>query len=511
MESEELEIIKKKIREKKIEIANFYEEIRKEKEKPRLKIIEKLKGIKRTSGQHPGGLLISLPEIDIKKYTPLNYPAENRQSEWKTTHFEYSFLSKIFLKLDILGHDEPTVLQKLHELTKINPKNISFHDKKVMELFTKADTLGIPEFGTDFVKKNFLEVLKPNKFSQLVQISGFSHGKDVWTQNQRTVYKSKELSLNELVACREDIWKFLVSWGVENRNAFIATEFIRKGNWDNLSDNIKEEIKKKLGDKKGEIYFSILSKIKYIFPKPHAVAYTMTAWRTAFYKLYYPREFYSVLLTYHATIYDLWLMNFNYETISFRLENLLNNPSNYKNNEKELLSTIRVLEEFEKEKKKTSFQKEIEEISKALITIKKKINSSSNEKLKQNLEKNAKLWKLSVKERELLFTLKVFLEMETKQLGFVRGIDFNNSEINDFKIEGKTIFFPFTSIAGIGEKAAEKIINYKKEKKMISKNWREELKGLINSNHIQQLENLEKYNLILWTTLNHSNTHRLSY
>ena len=122
-----------------------------------------------------------------------------------TTHFEYSFLSEIFLKVDILGHDEPTVLQKLFQLTGVDSSKISFDDENIMQLFTNADTLGIPEFGTDFVKRNLLTPLKPTKFSQLVQISGFSHGTNVWTQNQHTVYKSGQLSLSELIACREDI------------------------------------------------------------------------------------------------------------------------------------------------------------------------------------------------------------------------------------------------------------------------------------------------------------------
>ncbi|RHZ36056.1 PolC-type DNA polymerase III [endosymbiont GvMRE of Glomus versiforme] len=210
------------------------------------KLLEQLKGIKRTTGQHPGGLLIIPQNIDICNYTPLNYPADNKQAEWKTTHFEYSFLAKIFLKLDILGHDEPTVLQKLYELTKANPAAVSFHDKKIMEIFTQADTLGIPEFGTDFVKRNFLKSLKPNKFSQLVQISGFSHGTDVWTQNQQSHYK-EGMKLEELIACREDIWTFLVSWGVDNKIAFLASEYIRKGKWTSLKTETKKAIREKLG------------------------------------------------------------------------------------------------------------------------------------------------------------------------------------------------------------------------------------------------------------------------
>src|ERR1044072_7036227 len=178
MESQLTEI-KKQISQKEEEIKSIYEKIRAERENHKEEIIEELKGIKRTTGQHPGGLLITPPSTDIQNYTPLNYPADNRQAEWVTTHFEYSFLSEIFLKVDILGHDEPTVLQKLFQLTGRNPLEISFRDEKIMKLFTEADTLGIPEFGTDFVKRNLLIPLKPTKFSHLLQISGFSHGTNV--------------------------------------------------------------------------------------------------------------------------------------------------------------------------------------------------------------------------------------------------------------------------------------------------------------------------------------------
>jgi len=507
MGEKEINEIKKKIAEKEEKLRETWEEIRTEKERPQKEIIEELKGIKRTTGQHPGGLLITLPNTDIQKYTPLNYPADNRQSEWMTTHFEYSFLSEIFLKVDILGHDEPTVLQKLFQLTGVDPSKISFHDEKIMQLFTNADTLGIPEFGTDFVKRNLLTPLRPNKFSQLVQISGFSHGTNVWTQNQHTIYKNGQLSLSELIACREDIWNFLVSWGVDNKNAFVATEYIRKGKWEKLPENIKEEMKSKLKDKEGELYFSILSKIKYIFPKPHAIAYTMTAWRTAFYKVYHPQEFYSVLLTYHTAVYDIWLMTLDPAVISFRLDNLLGSLTNYKNSEKELLSIIKVFEELNKEKRRmeklVKGQKISEnalekmDIDQILVSTQEKINNSGDKKLIESLRKNGKTWKLTAKEKHLLFTLRVVLEMEMKGLKFARGLDFNNSEIKDFKIENNTIYFPFTAVAGIGEKLTEKIIAYRQEKGQITSNWKEELKEVLNVNHLQQLENLEKHNLII--------------
>jgi DNA polymerase III alpha subunit (gram-positive type) len=487
--------IEKKISEKEVQIREIIEEIKKERVRPREEIIEKLKGIKRTTGQHPGGLLITLPDTDIHKYTPLNYPANNRKAEWMTTHFEYSFLSEIFLKVDILGHDEPTVLQKLFRLTNTNPREISFHDSKIMALFTKADTLGIPEFGTDFVRRNFLRVLQPTKFSHLVQISGFSHGTNVWTQNQQSLYR-EGMKLEKLIACREDIWNFLVSWGVNNKNAFVATEYIRKGKWEKLPEPIKEEIRGKLSGHEGEAYFSILSKIQYIFPKPHAIAYTMTAWRTAFYKVYYPTEFYSVILTCHGVIHDIWLMTLDAETLTFRLENLLSNLSSYKSNEKELLSIIKVLEELSKEGKKGLINKKMAKIEVVLKNIKQKI-TISNEKLKESLRKNGKVWKLSMKEKQLLFTLKVMWEMELKGLNFSCGVDLNKSEIKDFKIEKNIIYFPLTAIGGFGEKLTEKIVNYRQEKGSISSNWKEELAGLLNINHLQQLANLQKYNLLI--------------
>ncbi len=146
-----------------------------------------------------------------------------------------------------------------------------------MDIFTNCETLGIPEFGTDLVKKSLLEPIKPTKFSQLVQISGFSHGTDVWMQNQQRIHKEGKLSLDKLLACREDILNLLDRKGVDKESAFHATEFIRKGKWEKLTASVKSLIKSRLNDKEGEIYFSILERIKYIFPKPHAIAYTMTA------------------------------------------------------------------------------------------------------------------------------------------------------------------------------------------------------------------------------------------
>lgn len=465
-------------------------------------IIEKLKGIKRTTGQHPGGLLIVPFGVDIHHYTPLNYPADNSKSEWLTTHFEYDFLSKTFLKMDFLGHEEEKVLQKLFQITGKKPSKISFSDKKIMELFTKADTCGIPEFGTNFVRSKLLTILKPNKFSQLVQISGFAHGTEVWTQNQQTIYKNKELPLNKLIACREDIWHFLNSWGMNTNEAYTISEAIRKGKWNQLSDEVKQKIRSKLNNREGEIYFSILSKIKYIFPQPHAIAYTMTAWRTAFYKVYYPKDFYLVLLACHATVYDIWLMTLDSKAINFHLEQLL--VGTKKNDIKELISIIRVLEEIKKEKKRKTREETTNvwqkiDVEQILENIYKKINQTAEKTaIEYNLQKN-NTWKLTHKEKELLFTIRIIAEMENKELQFQRGVSFNYSEAKDFKIENDIIYFPFTAVNGIGETVANKIIAYRQQKGLINnkENWQNEISKLLNVNHIKQLADLEKHNILI--------------
>jgi DNA polymerase III subunit alpha, Gram-positive type len=524
-------------------------------------ILNQLKGIKRTTGQHPGGLLIVPPGIKIIDFTPLNYPADDDESEWLTTHFEYSFLSKIFFKLDILGHDEPTILQKFFSATGKDPLNdndVSFNDKKIMDIFTNCDTLGIPEFGTDLVKKSLLKPIRPTKFSQLVQISGFSHGTDVWMQNQQQVYRSKKLPLNKLLACREDILSLLNSKGVDKENAFNATEFIRKGKWDKLDENVKEVIKEKLKGEEGEIYFSILEKIKYIFPKPHAIAYTMTAWRTAYYKVYFPEVFYSVLLTYHASIYDVWLMTCDTKkSIPFHLIKILEKLDSLKTSKKDFISIAKVLIKLGKEEdsirtfannvfgynenyyeifnlKKGFNDKDLKDSFDRIVTEKHELLNGSNslrniEKCKKDIDilinardvildeekrsiydKELKIneivkknfaqqeindWKLTMKEKNLLFTLRIIVEIKKKGFDFSLGLDFNYSSLNNFDFVNGKMLIPFTAINGIGEKVAEKIINYRTEYGKI-KDWKEDLKKIINKKNFEQILNLENNGLL---------------
>lgn len=280
----------------------------------------------------------------------------------------------------------------------------------------------------------------------------------------------------------------------------------------------------------GEKYYSILSKIQYIFPKPHAIAYTTTAWRTAYYKVYHPQEFYSILLTYHVAVHDIWLMTLDPESINFRLEKLLESIGKAKNSEKELLSIIKVLQELikgingNKENKSEYLVQKKAEISAILQTTKQNIVTQieNNAEQSKNLllgkllphlnlteaEKkqvknkinipsySLREWKLTAKEKELLYTLKIILEMKKKHLDFRLGIDFNRSETKNFQIINGQILIPFLAITGIGESYARRIIDYRQQKGQIS-NWKEELSKVLNINHIQQLEYLEKYHLII--------------
>ncbi|RHZ36896.1 hypothetical protein [endosymbiont GvMRE of Glomus versiforme] len=280
----------------------------------------------------------------------------------------------------------------------------------------------------------------------------------------------------------------------------------------------------------GEKYYNILSKIQYIFPKPHAIAYTTTAWRTAYYKVYHPQEFYSVLLTYHVAVHDIWLMTFDPESINFRLEKLLETIGKAKNSEKELLSIVKVLQELikgingNKANKDEYLVQKKEEISAVLQTTKQKIitqiencdeqsknlllgkslphlNLSEAEKKRVKNKVNIpnyslREWKLTTKEKELLYTLKIILEMKKKHLDFRLGVDFNKSETKNFQIINGQILIPFTAITGIGESYARRIIDYRQQKGQIN-NWKEELATVLNKNHLEQLENLEKYHLII--------------
>ncbi|WP_371369050.1 DNA polymerase III PolC-type [Sporomusa rhizae] len=269
-------------------------------------------GVKRTTGQHPGGIMVVPRDMDVHHFTPIQYPADDKNSSTITTHFDYHSISSRLVKLDILGHDDPTVIRMLEDLTGIDAKTIPFDDAETMSLFSVTTainltpeqlnstvaTFGIPEFGTKFVRQ-MLEDTKPKTFSELVRISGFSHGTDVWLNNAQDLIKNGTAKLSEAISARDDIMVYLIHKGVEPSVAFKIMEGVRKGK------GIKpDDVEKMRAQNVPDWYIESCQKIKYMFPKAHAVAYVMMAFRIAYCKIHYPLAFYASYFTVRADDFD---------------------------------------------------------------------------------------------------------------------------------------------------------------------------------------------------------------
>lgn len=264
--------------------------------------------VKRTTGQHPGGVMVVPEDLDIHQFTPIQYPA-NKKSAIMTTHFDYNAISDQLVKLDILGHDDPTVLRMLQDLTGINPVEIPLDEPKTMSIFSSLDslglspedaggsevgTLGIPEFGTRFVRQ-MLEDVRPKSFSELVRISGFSHGTDVWLNNAQDLIRQGIAGARECISTRDDIMSFLIYRGVEPSQSFKIMEQVRKGR------GLTADDEKLLVEHKIPRWFiDSCKKISYLFPKAHAVAYVTMAFRVAFCKVHYPTAFYAAYFAVRA-------------------------------------------------------------------------------------------------------------------------------------------------------------------------------------------------------------------
>ena len=269
-------------------------------------------GVKRTTGQHPGGVIVVPHDREIYEFCPVQHPADDPNSDIITTHFDFHKIHDNLLKFDILGHDDPTVIRMLQDITGVDPKSIPLDEPKVMSLFKSPEALGVtkeqiysetgtyavPEFGTAFVRQMLLDT-KPTTFGELVRISGLSHGTDVWLGNAQTLIQEGITTLSESICCRDDIMIYLIKKGMDPLLSFKTMESVRKGR--GLTDVMESAMREA---NVPDWYIESCKKIKYMFPKAHACAYVMMAYRIAYYKVYYPVAFYAVYLTARAAVFD---------------------------------------------------------------------------------------------------------------------------------------------------------------------------------------------------------------
>lgn len=374
----------------------------------------KCQDVKRTTGQHPGGIIVVPKDMSIFDFTPYNYPADDKSQDWYTTHFAFEYIHDNLLKFDILGHDNPTILKILKDLTGVDEKDIPNNDPKTMSLFSSLDALGInsndingettgalslPEFGTPFVR-GMLNQTKPKTFSDLIRISGLSHGTDVWIGNAHELIK-QGYTLDQIIGCRDDIMVYLIQHGVDPLTSFQVMEDVRKGK------KIKPEHQKILEDLNiPKWYIDSCNKIKYMFPKAHATAYVMHAWKFAWYKLNYPLEYYSAYFSIKPSVFNVKIMCEGHQSI----------------------------------------KNEIERITKSL----------SNPKLKSTIK---------TKDKELFPLYEIALEMYSRGYKF-EMIDINRSDATQFIVDhdNKSLICPFVALDGLGDQVAISIMEARKQK-----------------------------------------------
>ena len=376
-------------------------------------------GVKRTTGQHPGGIVVIPNYMDVYDFTPVQYPADDVTAEWQTTHFNFHDIDENVLKLDVLGHDDPTMIRKLQDLSGIDPNDIPMDDPGVMALFSGTDILGvtpeqigtstgmlgIPEFGTNFVR-GMVDETHPTTFAELLQLSGLSHGTDVWLGNAQDLIKAGIADLSTVIGCRDDIMVYLMHAGLDPKMAFTIMERVRKGLWLKISEEERNSyIEAMKANNVPEWYIESCGKIKYMFPKAHAAAYVMMALRVAYFKVHHPIYYYCAYFSIRAKAFDIKTMGAGLDAIKRKMQE---------------------------------------------IAEKRKNNEASNVEI------------------DLYTTLEIVNEMWERGFKFGK-LDLYRSDATEFIIDGDTLIPPFVAMDGLGENVAKQLVRARQEGEFLSK------------------------------------------
>ena len=373
------------------------------------RLVQGCVGVKRTTGQHPAGMVVVPKEYEIYQFTAVQHPADDPNAEFITTHFDFNSMHDILVKLDCLGHLDPTMIHELCGLTGVDFRDIPLDDPAVRSLFHSPEalgvtseqidcstgTFGIPEFGTAFVR-GMLDDTQPSTMEELIRISGLSHGTDVWLGNAQDIIRSGTAKLNECVCCRDDIMNYLIDKGVEPKLSFTTMEAVRKGK------GLKPEMEQAMIEHDVAPWFiDSCKKIKYMFPKGHAVAYVTMALRIAWFKVHYPQAYYAAYFTVRGDGFDAATMLVDPDTCRAKI-------------------------------------KEIKNMDNA-----------------------------SAKDKESQTALELVLEMNMRGIHFL-PVDLYKSDVRKFLIEDGNLRCPFTSLGGLGESAALTIAAAREQARFLS-------------------------------------------
>jgi len=392
-------------------------------------------GVKRTTGQHPGGLVVVPDDLNVEDFCPVQHPADAADSDIITTHFEYHCMEDNLLKLDMLGHDDPSMVRMLEDLTGVNAREIPLDDPDTMSLFVSSKALGfendeilgptgavaIPEFNTKFTRQMLVDT-QPKDFNTLVRLSGFSHGTDVWIGNARDLIVSGTASVTETVGCRDDIMLYLIQMGLDPKMSFKIMESVRKGKVKKggFEPGWREAMEE---HEVPEWYIESLAKIGYLFPKAHAVAYVMMAFRIAWFKVHYPLAFYATYFSIRAKAFDA------------------------------------------------------EYCCAGIDAVKQKIREIENNK------------DATAVEEDLAKTLEVCYEFYLRGFHF-EPINIYDSDATRFKVVKDGLLPPFASVRGLGESAAEATVEQRKGKTFLSIEEFSDCCTKLSKTHIEQLKGL---------------------